>query len=152
AAWATSVTLACGLTAASTTARADHATTDPTLPRRAEIGPPAGLWPMYRGDGARTGRIQVAIPTTPAIATKIPLFADLATGPAVDDRGRLIVATRDGKLVQIESSGHVSWSIALDTPVVIGPVIRSDGTRVVVTRDGVASGISANGEHVFSTP
>lgn len=132
--------------------RAQQALHDTTLPRRVQIGPPAGLWPMYRADGARTGRVRITLPTTPVVVRKIPLFADLATAPVVDAGGNLVVATRDGKVVKITTSGEVPFSLTLDAPAVLGPVIVSDGTSVVVTRDGVATGVSASGEIVFTTP
>jgi hypothetical protein len=132
--------------------RGEGAFDDPTLPRRVQVGPPSGLWPMYRADGARTGRVRILIPTTPVVTRKIPLFADLATAPVVDARGRLAIATRDGKLVEVGTAGQVFYSLTLDAPAVLGPVITSDGTRVVVTRDGVATGVSKAGDVVFSTP
>ncbi len=107
---------------------------------------------MQRGDAARTGRTSVAFPTTPMVVKRIPLFADLATGPVVDDREHLVVATKDSKLVEIMPSGQVASTLTLDAPVVLGPVLESDGTRFVVTREGVAVGVSADGAVAFTTP
>jgi hypothetical protein len=105
---------------------------------------------MYRANGARTGRVTVHFPTTVMVIRRIPLFADLATGPVVDSRGRLVVATKDGKLVEITQTGAVAYTLTLDAPAVQGPILLSNGTRFVVTRDGVAAGVSAEGTVVFT--
>ena len=125
---------------------------DPTAPHRIALGPPAGLWPMQRGDGARTGLSRAPFPLHPAVARRIPLYTDLAAPPVVDDRERLVLATKDGKLVEILPSGEVSLSLSLDAPAILGPVLESDGTRFVLTRDGTAVGISSDGGLAFETP
>jgi len=125
---------------------------NPTVVHRVTVGAPAGAWPMQRGDGARSGRTNLLFPTTPVVIRRIPLFADLATGPVVDDREHLIVATRDGKLVEISPNGEVALSVTLDAPAALGPVLLGDGTRFIVTRDGVALGISRDGAVTFTTP
>jgi hypothetical protein len=125
---------------------------DPTVPHRVRAGPPAGFWPMYRGDGARSGRAKVPFPTSPVVVRRLPLSADLATSPVADAQGHLVVATKDGKLVERLSSGAVVFTLTLDAPAVQGPVIESNGTRLVVTREGVAIGVSADGAIVFTTP
>jgi hypothetical protein len=125
---------------------------DPTIVHRVAVGAPGGAWPMQRGDGGRTGRSNLTFPTTPMVTKRIPLYADLATTPAVDDREHLVIATKDGKLVEVLPNGEVALNLTLDAPVVLGPVLESDGTRFVVTRDGVALGVSREGEVTFTTP
>jgi hypothetical protein len=139
-------------TLASPTLEARPGSRDPTVPRRLVVGAPAGFWPMQRGDGARTGRTPTSFPTVPFVTKRIPLFADLAAGPVVDAHEHLVVATKDGKLVEILPSGAVAFTLTLDAPVVLGPVITSDGTRVVVTRDSVALGVAPDGSSTFTTP
>jgi hypothetical protein len=107
---------------------------------------------MYRGDGARSGRARVPFPTSPVVVRRLTLFADLATLPVVDQQGHLVVATKDGKLVELLSSGGTAFTLALDAPAVLGPVLESNGTRLVVTREGVAIGVSADGTPLFATP
>jgi hypothetical protein len=133
-------------------ARARPGGRDPTIVHRVAVGAPAGAWPMQRGDGARTGRTSVLFPTTPVVTKRIPLFADLATTPVVDEREHLVIATKDGKLVEVLPNGEVAVNLTLDAPVVLGPVLESDGTRFAVTRDGVALGISREGAVTFATP
>ena len=107
---------------------------------------------MQRGDGARTGRSNLLFPTIPVVTKRIPLFADLATIPVVDEHEHLVIATKDGKLVEVLPNGEVAVNLTLDAPVVLGPVLESDGTRFAVTRDGVALGVSRDGEVTFETP
>lgn len=107
---------------------------------------------MYRGDGARSGRAKVAFPTNPVVGHRLTLFADLATSPVVDRQGHLVVATKDGKLLDLLPSGAVAFTVALDAPAVLGPVLESNGLRFVVTREGVATGVTADGAVVFATP
>jgi hypothetical protein len=107
---------------------------------------------MYRGDGARSGRARVPFPTNPVVVRRLALSADLATSPVVDAQGHLVVATKDGKLVETLPSGGAVFTLSLDAPAVAGPVIESNGTRLVVTREGIAIGVSADGTLLFATP
>ncbi|HVW29539.1 MAG TPA: hypothetical protein VHC69_29450 [Polyangiaceae bacterium] len=125
---------------------------DPTLVHRVPVGAPSGAWPMQRGDGARSGRTRLLFPTNPVVSRRIPLFADLATSPVVDEREHLVVATKDGKLIEILPNGEVASNLTLDAPAVLGPVLSNDGTRFVVTRDGVVVGVSRDGIVSFTTP
>jgi hypothetical protein len=125
---------------------------DPTAPRTIVVGEPMGAASMQRIDGARSNRSRTLIPLDPIVKSRSRLLGDVTTVPSVDEHGRLVVATSDGVLSQLDAQEHVEWTAALGSDARTGPVIASDGTRIVVTERGEALGFTDTGERTFVVP
>lgn len=134
---------------APSSALAVETTLDPTAPRRIVVGEPGAAASMPRLDGARTNRSKVPLPLDPVVGARVRLPSDISTPPAIDDRGRLVVATADGSLSQLDAVGRMQWTATLGSEADLGPVIASDGTRFVVTERGDVLGFDASGERTF---
>jgi hypothetical protein len=124
---------------------------DPTVPVPVFAGAPAGFAPMDRLDSARTGRSSVSLPEEPELASVLRVPSDFGVLPAIDERGRVVAATADGRVSQIDGNGRVEWFAPLDSPAAVSPVLLSDGTRVVMTERGSVVGLDRNGRAVFET-
>jgi hypothetical protein len=125
---------------------ADAESLDPTLPQRRVVGAPAGASPMSRINGARTGRTAAALPEKPRILWRTRVTGGISLAPAVDERGRVVIASGNGQILQFDERGKSLSSVKTgsDLPV-LGPVLSSDGTRVLVTSAPELYGITPSG-------
>jgi hypothetical protein len=127
---------------------------DPSLPQRRVVGAPAGANPMFRGDGARTGRATAAFPDSPRVLWRARITGGLDLPMAVDERGHVIAASPMGHVTELRADGKLAWTAKLPagSPPTIAPVITSDGTRVVVTGSGDIIGLTSAGRDKFQSP
>jgi hypothetical protein len=132
---------------------ADAESLDPTLPQRRVVGPPGGHSPMFRINGARTGRSTTALPDKPKVLWRARIAGGITLPPAVDDRGRVIIASGQGQVVQLDDKGKNLFSVKTGSDVpALGPVLSSDGTRVVVTTKPELYGITPGGSVRYHHP
>jgi len=126
---------------------------DPRQPTSVVIGPPPGIAPMARIDGARSGRTHEPLPQHPAVLWRLPPHGtvDLAS-LAVDSRGSVITASTNRNLTQVGAGGKVEWRASTGQgPSIGGVVILNDDTRAIVTSAAEVLGFSANGAVRFRT-
>lgn len=125
---------------------ADAESLDPTLPQRRVVGPPGGASPMARINGARNGRTAAQLPEKPRILWRTRVTGGITLSPAVDERGRVVIASGNGQILQFDERGKSLSNVKTgsDLPV-LGPVLSSDGTRVVVTSAPELYGITPTG-------
>lgn len=122
---------------------------DPTVPIRWMVGHPGGYSAMQRIDAARSGRSRVPFPRDPVVLFRVRLPAPLAAPLVVDAHGKLVVATTDGRITELDDGGRLEWSTLLDGTVSQSPVIAVDGTRVAVTDGGQVVGLAPDGHERF---
>jgi hypothetical protein len=122
---------------------------DPTVPIRWMVGHPNGYSSMQRLDAARSGRSRVPFPRDPVVLFRVRLPAPLAAPLVVDAHGKLVVATTDGRITELDDEGRLEWSTLLDGAVSQSPVLTVDGTRVAVTDGGQVVGLGPDGHERY---
>lgn len=132
---------------------ADAESLDPTLPQRRVVGPPGGHSPMFRSNAARTGRSATSLPDKPRVLWRARVPGGISLSPVVDERGRVVIASGNGQLVQLDDRGKSLSSVKTGSdPAALGPVLSSDGTRVVVTSKPELYGITPGGSVRYHHP
>lgn len=131
--------------------RATHV--DPRQPTTVVIGPPPGIAPMARIDGARRGRARDPLPEHPTVLWRSSMHATLDLAAlAVDSHASILVASNNRKLTQLGADGRVEWRASTgEGPAIGGAVILNDETRVIVTSASEVLGFSPSGALRFRT-
>lgn len=123
---------------------------DATLTQQLRGGPPAGASPLARQTLGRTGVTPHELPAKPKVLVRTRVQGGIVGGPAVDETGRIVVATGISRIVQLTPRGKLDWSRPTGTASpATGPVLMSDGTRVAVTTSGEVFGYSPTGARRF---
>ncbi len=143
---------------------ADADTIDPYTPTVVKVGPPKGLAPSARGDGARTGRTTARLPASPSELWRRP-FSTIEMVPVVDDQGDVIVATAAGDVIAVASTGKEAWRAHLQgggpsaPPVILAggaiAVVSTAGTLTILSRDGrthATTSLGARGPDLIAPP
>lgn len=141
--------------AAVTLAFADDASwsgVSPFAPSRVVVGPPRGVAPSERLDGARSGHASTALPDEPTELWRRPVAGGLELAPLVDAQGNILVSLTVPEVVKVSPDGKEIWRVRTGTAgATAPPALTSDGTMVVLTSAGAAWGVSAAGVVRFST-
>ncbi len=94
---------------------------------------------------AQNAHRTAALPVEPRVAWRTHLGAELCPGLAPTGRDGVLVATRDARLLELDSRGRVAWQQNLDSPAVIEPLVLPNGDRVTITEQRVFRSFSATG-------
>jgi hypothetical protein len=145
---------ACGAIV-STSAVTGATLVDPTRPVTVVVGPPAGIAPMARVDGGRTGRSPHLLPVRPKVAWRRASHGGLDLGAlAVDAKGAIVVpSATQPEVSQLSPDGAATWRSATGRgPSIAGAALLGDGTRVVATSAGDLFGFAPDGVTRFAAP
>src|SRR5258705_2566941 len=138
--WALVVTVLSSCAALVLTSEVTRAThVDPTRPTTIVVGPPAGIAPMARVDGGRTGRSPHPLPARPKVLWRRASRGGIDLGTlAVDARGAIVVPSATlPELSQLSADGGSAWQAPTGRgPSIAGTVLLGDGTRLVATSAG----------------
>lgn len=127
-----------------------HAT-NPAYAKRTRVGTSSGATTMARADISRSGLTKSALPAALKVERELRVPGGITTGMLSDGDGRLIVATLDPELVQLDPTGKQQWSASTGkSAAVVQPVLTSDGTRVVLNADNQLLGFGSSGKRRFT--
>ncbi|MCC6213527.1 MAG: hypothetical protein IT376_01565 [Polyangiaceae bacterium] len=143
------VTAVAALTAAAGATATRPATSRAVHRARFAAGGPTA---QHRLGPGRESRSTAALPTEPRVTWAVRVDVGVAHAPAVDGRGRVILAGMSSALVQLAPDGKREWALALDSGVEAAPVVLADGTRAVALAEGSWLRVSARGVELGRTP
>jgi hypothetical protein len=118
---------------------------DPTLPHRVTAAAPRGAAVAARLDPAGTQVSTVRLPTRPSIAFQVRLPGPIIGAPISDERGRLLVAHGSGRLTELDTLGHTTFSVRLGGEPVGPPVLLGGDLALVATRDATLVSVRRDG-------
>ncbi len=106
---------------------------EPNTAHQLEPGPAIG-WAELTCNQA--GVSPVLLPTATAVQWRTQVTAGLASGPATDGEGHVILATVEGTLLELDRRGRRLWERRLEAVAASHPAVGADGARAVITRSG----------------
>lgn len=96
---------------------------------------PEAPWPLRGGCSTRAGWSALPGPTNAQIAHSVPLAAG-DSSPALSALGLTWVATAEGDVIALTSSGVVRWAYRTGGPIASSPAIDEAGNAIVGSKDG----------------
>jgi hypothetical protein len=98
-----------------------------------------------RLDSSATNRSAVRLPKRPRIAFQVRLPGPITGGPLSDERGRCLVAHGSGRLTELDSRGHTTFSVRLGAELAGPPVLLGGELALATTRDAELVSVGRDG-------
>jgi len=104
------------------------------------------IFPMYRHNLQRTGRVPFAGPSNNDIKWSISTSGEIWSSPVIDADGVIYVGGTDGNLLSVTPNGKVLWAYKVSDEIFGSPTIGLEGVVYFGSVDGRLYAISPDGK------